>query len=125
MQPLPAAVIPLSVAQRYSVLVTARNDTSNNWAIHANMDPDMFDRVPPTLQLSKPFLRLPLRVFGFLRTLSTFSTLLTTPNIYRRDRTDRLLEQCTAVYAHDLGPGVSQFRGAGSCARDSETYPAF
>ncbi|KDQ13082.1 hypothetical protein BOTBODRAFT_33956 [Botryobasidium botryosum FD-172 SS1] len=51
-QPLPAEVIPLSIAQRYSVLVTARNDTSNNWAIHANMDPDMFDQVPPTLQLN-------------------------------------------------------------------------
>ncbi|KAH8101809.1 Fet3 protein [Cristinia sonorae] len=42
-------LITLTVAQRYSVLVTARNDTSSNWAIHANMDSDMFDSIPPGL----------------------------------------------------------------------------
>jgi len=42
-------LITLTVAQRYSILVTARNDTSNNWAIHANMDSDMFDTIPPAL----------------------------------------------------------------------------
>ncbi|KAH9053032.1 ferroxidase [Lactarius vividus] len=35
-------LLSITVAQRYSVLVTARNDTSLNWAIHANMDTDMF-----------------------------------------------------------------------------------
>lgn len=45
----PIDLIALTVAQRYSVLVTARNDTSSNWAIHANMDTDMFDVVPPAL----------------------------------------------------------------------------
>jgi len=45
----PIDLIGITVAQRYSVLVTARNDTSSNWAIHANMDTDMFDRVPPAL----------------------------------------------------------------------------
>ena len=39
----------MTVAQRYSILVTARNDTSANWAIHANMDTDMFDTVPEAL----------------------------------------------------------------------------
>lgn len=34
------------------MLVTARNDTSANWAIHANMDTDMFDTVPDTLNPS-------------------------------------------------------------------------
>ena len=43
-------MLSLTVAQRYSVLVTARNDsTSTNWIIHANMDTDMFDTVPDTL----------------------------------------------------------------------------
>ncbi|KAG5643712.1 hypothetical protein DXG03_009761 [Asterophora parasitica] len=42
-------LISITVAQRYSVLVTARNDTSANWAIHANMDTDMFDTVPDSL----------------------------------------------------------------------------
>ncbi|KAI0249053.1 Cupredoxin [Lactifluus subvellereus] len=46
----PIDLLSITVAQRYSVLVTARNDTSSNWAIHANMDTDMFDKVPPTLQ---------------------------------------------------------------------------
>jgi iron transport multicopper oxidase len=46
-------MIDIAVAQRYSILVTARNDTSSNWAIHANMDTDMFDTVPDTLNPSK------------------------------------------------------------------------
>jgi iron transport multicopper oxidase len=29
--------VTVSVAQRVSVLVTARNDTASNWLIHANM----------------------------------------------------------------------------------------
>ncbi|KAG9005058.1 ferroxidase fet3 [Tulasnella sp. 427] len=48
----PVELQSVSVAQRYSFLVTARNDTSSNWLIHANMDPDMFDGVPDTLQLN-------------------------------------------------------------------------
>jgi len=43
-------LLSITVAQRYSVLVTARNDTNSNWAIHANMDTAMFDKVPPGLQ---------------------------------------------------------------------------
>jgi len=45
----PIDLIGITVAQRYSILVTARNDTSSNWVIHANMDTTMFDVVPPTL----------------------------------------------------------------------------
>ncbi|KAF6757624.1 Fet3 protein [Ephemerocybe angulata] len=48
-EPSPIDLLSVTVAQRYSVLVTARNDTTSNWAIHANMDTDMFDNVPPTL----------------------------------------------------------------------------
>ncbi|PWN97912.1 multi copper oxidase [Tilletiopsis washingtonensis] len=51
-QELPVDAITISVAQRYSILVTARNDTAQNWGIHANMDPDMFDVVPDDLQLN-------------------------------------------------------------------------
>ncbi|KAF8886132.1 ferroxidase [Infundibulicybe gibba] len=46
----PIDLLSVTVAQRYSVLVTARNDTSANWAIHANMDIEMFDTIPPALQ---------------------------------------------------------------------------
>ncbi|THU75690.1 Cupredoxin, partial [Dendrothele bispora CBS 962.96] len=42
-------MISVTVAQCYSILVTAQNDTSANWEIHANMDTDMFDTVPDTL----------------------------------------------------------------------------
>ncbi|SJL16155.1 related to iron transport multicopper oxidase [Armillaria ostoyae] len=46
----PADLLSITVAQRYSVLVTARNDTNvSNWAIHANMDVTMFDTVPDSL----------------------------------------------------------------------------
>lgn len=33
----PIDLVTVSVAQRVSVLVTARNDTASNWLIHANM----------------------------------------------------------------------------------------
>ena len=52
MEALPVDSVSLSVAQRYSVLVRARNDTSHSWTLHANMDPDMFDNVPDELQLN-------------------------------------------------------------------------
>lgn len=45
----PTDLISITTAQRYSVLVTARNDTTTNWAIHANFDTDMFDQIPPKL----------------------------------------------------------------------------
>lgn len=48
----PVDHVSLSVAQRYSVLVTARNDTNSNFLFHANFDSSMFDTVPDDLQLS-------------------------------------------------------------------------
>ncbi|KAH8110260.1 Fet3 protein [Phellopilus nigrolimitatus] len=49
-QEAPVDLLALTVAQRYSVLVTARNDsTPASWAVHANMDTTMFDTVPDTL----------------------------------------------------------------------------
>jgi len=45
----PVDVLPVTVAQRYSVLVTALNSTDNNFVIHANLDTDMFDKVPDAL----------------------------------------------------------------------------
>ncbi|KAF5353736.1 hypothetical protein D9758_008639 [Tetrapyrgos nigripes] len=45
----PLDVVSISVGQRYSVLVNARDDSSTNWAIHANMDPEMYDYVPDSL----------------------------------------------------------------------------
>ena len=52
-QESPIDLLSVTVAQRYSVLVTARNDTSNNWVVHANMDTVMFDKVPPALNPSE------------------------------------------------------------------------
>lgn len=52
-QEYPVDRVGIATAQRYSVLVTARNDTSpSNWKLHANMDPAMFDDVPATTQLN-------------------------------------------------------------------------
>jgi iron transport multicopper oxidase len=45
-------LVSIAVAQRYSILVTARNDTSQNWPMHANLDPDMYDKVPDNLVLN-------------------------------------------------------------------------
>ncbi|CAE7080286.1 unnamed protein product [Rhizoctonia solani] len=46
-------LLTLTVAQRYSILVTARNDTSQNFLVHANMDADMFDDIPDELELNR------------------------------------------------------------------------
>lgn len=48
----PVDYINLSVAQRYSVLVTARNDTDMNYLITAKFDETMFDTFSPDLQLN-------------------------------------------------------------------------
>ncbi|KAM0746530.1 laccase [Meredithblackwellia eburnea MCA 4105] len=45
-------IIGLGVAQRYSFLVTAKNDTSSNFAFHANFDSVMFDTVPDDLVIN-------------------------------------------------------------------------
>lgn len=42
----------LTAAQRVSVLVTAKNTTSLNYYLHADMDTVMFDTVPEALQPS-------------------------------------------------------------------------
>lgn len=52
-QPYDIDVINIAVAQRYSILVTARNDTSANFAVHADFDTDMFDTIPDSLQPSE------------------------------------------------------------------------
>ncbi|KAF9978201.1 hypothetical protein BGZ73_003382 [Actinomortierella ambigua] len=51
-EPKRVSSFPITAAQRYSVLVKARNDTSSNYIMHADMDPDMFDKVPPELKLN-------------------------------------------------------------------------
>ena len=48
--------IGITVAQRYSVLVTARDDTDFNWVIHADMDTSMFNTVNPGLNPSRSYL---------------------------------------------------------------------
>ncbi|PWN37839.1 multi copper oxidase [Meira miltonrushii] len=52
MKEFPVEKIPLAVAQRYSVLVRARNDTGKNWPIHLNLDPIMYSILPKTLPLN-------------------------------------------------------------------------
>jgi iron transport multicopper oxidase len=49
---LPVDMLSLAAAQRYSVLVTARNETTQNYLFHANFEPSMFDRIPDALKLS-------------------------------------------------------------------------
>lgn len=44
--------VSLSAAQRVSLLITAKNSTSNNYIMHADMEPDMFDTVPDDLNLN-------------------------------------------------------------------------
>lgn len=48
-EPMVTDQIYITVAQRYSFLVTMRNDTSANFPITGAMDQDLFDTVPETL----------------------------------------------------------------------------
>lgn len=44
-----AAIIYISTAQRYSILVTMKNDSSTNYPMMGSMDTDLFDSIPSTL----------------------------------------------------------------------------
>ncbi|KAJ2552364.1 ferroxidase fet3 [Coemansia sp. RSA 1933] len=48
-EPQEVGNVMLSAAQRTSVLVTALNSTDYNYIFHADMDTDMFDSIPDTL----------------------------------------------------------------------------
>ncbi|KAH0541524.1 hypothetical protein FGG08_003999 [Glutinoglossum americanum] len=48
-EPKDADMIYMTAAQRYSVLLTMRNDTDTNFAFVGSMDQDLFDQVPPSL----------------------------------------------------------------------------
>ncbi|KIW04816.1 uncharacterized protein PV09_04001 [Verruconis gallopava] len=48
-EPADANMIYITAAQRYSVLITAKNDTDSNFAIQGSMDQDLFDKIPATL----------------------------------------------------------------------------
>ncbi|KAF2396460.1 iron transport multicopper oxidase FET3 [Trichodelitschia bisporula] len=48
-EPAEASMLYLTAAQRYSVLVTAKNETGANFAIQGSMDQDLFDAVPDGL----------------------------------------------------------------------------
>jgi len=48
-EPMEADMIYLTAAQRYSVLVTAKNDTNSNFAFVGSMDQDLFDAIPEGL----------------------------------------------------------------------------
>jgi len=51
-EPLPTDMLSLATAQRYSVLVTAKNETTQNFLFHANFEPNMFDNIPEALKLN-------------------------------------------------------------------------
>lgn len=48
-EPAETNMIYLTAAQRYSFLLTTKNDTSANFAMVGSMDQDLFDTVPDTL----------------------------------------------------------------------------
>ncbi|KAI5808306.1 Cupredoxin [Pyronema omphalodes] len=45
-EPMDADMLYLTAAQRVSVLITMRNDTSKNYAFMGSMDQDLFDKIP-------------------------------------------------------------------------------
>lgn len=51
-EPAEAQMIYVTAAQRYGFLVTARNDSSANFAIQNSMDIDLFDAFSPSLNVN-------------------------------------------------------------------------
>lgn len=51
-EPTEAEILYISVAQRYSILVTMKNATSKNYPIVTVVDFALLDTIPPTLQLN-------------------------------------------------------------------------
>lgn len=95
-EPYPVDFLTVSVAQRYSVLVTARNDTSQNWLVHANFDDSMFDTVPEglTLSASRRAFAAQTAPGGVLTAeLTPFWSAQTTPRPFRTARVTRLLRR--------------------------------
>ncbi|ORX38813.1 Cupredoxin [Kockovaella imperatae] len=52
MDPYPIDVLTVAVAQRYSILVKAKNETGTNYALSVMQSPDMYDYVPDKLVLN-------------------------------------------------------------------------
>lgn len=48
-EPKEASQLYLTAAQRYGILLTTKNSTSTNFAIHGSMDTDLFDKIPAGL----------------------------------------------------------------------------
>ncbi|MCJ1408319.1 hypothetical protein MMC19_002394 [Ptychographa xylographoides] len=48
-EPAEASMLYITAAQRYSFLITISNDTTSNFAIIGSMDPEMFDKMPASL----------------------------------------------------------------------------
>lgn len=48
-EPADTDMIYIAVAQRYSVLVTMKDDTSQNYPMVGSMDTSLFDKIPPGL----------------------------------------------------------------------------
>ena len=52
LEPYPIDVLTVAVAQRYSILVQAKNETGTNYALSVMQSPDMYDSVPDDLVLN-------------------------------------------------------------------------
>ena len=48
-EPAEAEMLYITAAQRYGVLLTTKNTTDENFAIHGSMDTDLFDQIPDGL----------------------------------------------------------------------------
>lgn len=48
----PISTLTIAIGQRYSLLVTAKNETDRNYALSVNQSPDMYDAIPDDLVLN-------------------------------------------------------------------------
>jgi iron transport multicopper oxidase len=48
----PITTLTIAIGQRYSLLVTAKNETDRNYALSVNQSPDMYDAIPDDLVLN-------------------------------------------------------------------------
>lgn len=78
-EPYTTSMIYITIAQRYGVLITTKNDTSKNYAFMNKFDDTMFDTIPSDLILNST-------------NYITYNTLADTPDEYFVDSIDDFLD---------------------------------
>ena len=111
-EPGKADMIYITAAQRYSLLVTAKNSTSRNFAMVGSMDEDLFDKVPEGLNPNVTSFLVydetkPLPAAAFQDAFNPFDDVLLIPHDRQPLLTDVDLTINLDVVMNNLGDGAN------------------